>query len=148
MNKTLKSLVAAAVTAVALMITEPAHAGFDFGTFTNSVTAAGNGVTNGVSTAASQSFPLHPGAPLLLSPKFAGTGTSTNITGLDLFNGTDWSTIQPILITNSAAGAGTNVVGAQVIPASQLHGAQAMRWDYEYSYGTNNPVGVEYSQFY
>lgn len=142
----LKTLLA--IVAVAVGVSVPAMAGYDYVTLTNSLTATGV-ISNATTIAASQSYDLHPGSALVVSPKLVGAGTTNVVFGLNLYNGQDWTTTNPLLFTN-ACNQGTNVVGANVIPASSLAGYSKVRWDYTSTTGFTNITlyGVQVQQLY
>ena len=150
MKNKFKSLAGGLAVGLALLAgtVEQAWAGFDFGTFTNALTATGM-ASNVVSTAASQAFTLHPGSALVICPHFNGVGNSSNVIyGIDFYNGQNWTTT-PLMVTNTPNGTGTNVVGLAVFTKAQLEGFSQARWDYTSIVGgTNYPTGVDYEQQY
>lgn len=151
------TLVTLLIVTLLLALAPKAKAAFDFGTLTNAVTTIGgisNSIASGVltnSTAASQAISVHAGSYLLVCPRFAGNTAVSNIVfGLDVFNGTSWTTTFPLAVTNNPLAGGLTVqtVGYAVFTPAQLAGATQVRWDYLSTGGSNQVYGLDYSWLY
>jgi hypothetical protein len=127
MTKFLKLFIGIAVLGLAMV----AHAGWDTGTFTLP-TALSNPQTNSVTTnATASSYTITPGVPVevMVAAHCTNTvvserGSITN--GFDVYNGTRWTTTQPLQAITQLNGV-NQAVSSTTFTAAQLAGIQAIR---------------------
>jgi hypothetical protein len=146
--KTMKTLLAVAVTAAALVLGAAVQAspGWDNGTLTNTLSVISNATSTVVQ---SQPYWVSPGADLAVFPRFNGTGNTNIVFGFDVYDGQNWSTTQPLAATNSC-NYGTNVTGMAIFTKAQLVGVQQIRWDYTQTTDFTNIqlYGIDYQSYH